>query len=378
MIGAGLEKMQAVGHAHGLGNHLLTRSVQSGSSPKPFYGFSQLGQNLHHPTSLGRIFASKIPRLSNLRRPTRGKYPTSRQNTRLACSSESNFIDTLNEAGIEVVKSLEEAENQSLKAVSGDDQKQDQRVDESQPKNSTGINAAKSILLEAGTEVSEVSEALDHVWHEEHIDSPLHKLEPEQLMAAAARVAEALEGEEGHIPGQMYFHMLEPVSPVAAPVMVRDFSETIESSDDEAEEVVGFMIQTEEREHYAPPEPPLVEEKKNGAAVDFLEEMVAPEKEAEEEHLLEPGAVASALMVKEVADALKAPEDNMSSVSDIDSDSPTEYQGIEGKSLMEQLKEIIVFAGPALGIWLSGPIMGIIDTAVIGNSSSLELAALGE
>jgi hypothetical protein len=169
---------------------------------------------------------------------------------------------------------------------------------------------------------------------------------------------------------------LEPVSPVAAPVMVRDFSETVESSDDERD-VIGFMIQTEEKEHYASPEPAVEEEAKNGA-VDFVEEVVAPE---EEEHLLEPGAVASALMVKEVADALKAPpeEDNMSPVFDKESDQEiTEYQDIEGKSLVEQLKEIIVFAGPALGIWLSGPIMGIIDTAVIGNSSSLELAALGE
>lgn len=49
----------------------------------------------------------------------------------------------------------------------------------------------------------------------------------------------------------------------------------------------------------------------------------------------------------------------------------------EEKSLLDQMREIFVFAGPALGIWLSGPLMSIIDTAVIGNSSSLELAALG-
>ncbi|KAG0570576.1 hypothetical protein KC19_6G171800 [Ceratodon purpureus] len=367
MIGAGVEQVQSVGYAQGLGSQLLTRLRQNGSSSKPFHGFSQLGRN-HHPTSSGRIFASNNPRLPNLRRrPTRGKdNQTPRRNSRLACSSESNFTDTFREAGIEVVESLEEAENQSLKAVSGD-----QDGNESQAQNE-GKKIAKSIL-EPGTEVSSVSEALDHVWHEEHIESPLHKMEPDQLMAAAAKVAEALEGEEGHVPGQMYFHMLEPVSPVAAPVMVRDFSETVESSDDE-EEVVGFMIQTEEKDHYAPPEPHVVEEEKNGA-VGFVEEVAAPEKE-EEEHLLEPGAVASALMVKEVADALKAPEkDNMSPVSDKESDQ--EYQDTEGKSLVEQLKEIIVFAGPALGIWLSGPIMGIIDTAVIGNSSSLELAALG-
>ncbi|CAM6102946.1 unnamed protein product [Calypogeia fissa] len=52
-------------------------------------------------------------------------------------------------------------------------------------------------------------------------------------------------------------------------------------------------------------------------------------------------------------------------------------EGEQSKSLLEQAREIFVFAGPALGIWLSGPLMSIIDTAVIGNSSSLELAALG-
>ncbi|BBM97273.1 protein MpEDS5 [Marchantia polymorpha subsp. ruderalis] len=51
--------------------------------------------------------------------------------------------------------------------------------------------------------------------------------------------------------------------------------------------------------------------------------------------------------------------------------------GDETKSLIEQMREILVFAGPALGIWLSGPLMSIIDTAVVGQSSSLELAALG-
>lgn len=50
---------------------------------------------------------------------------------------------------------------------------------------------------------------------------------------------------------------------------------------------------------------------------------------------------------------------------------------LENKGLLQQIREIIMFAGPALGIWLSGPIMSLIDTAVVGNSSSLELAALG-
>jgi hypothetical protein len=51
---------------------------------------------------------------------------------------------------------------------------------------------------------------------------------------------------------------------------------------------------------------------------------------------------------------------------------------VPGKSMVAQMWDIIVFAGPALGIWLSGPIMSLIDTSVIGQSSSLELAALGK
>ena len=54
-----------------------------------------------------------------------------------------------------------------------------------------------------------------------------------------------------------------------------------------------------------------------------------------------------------------------------------EEQKMTFKSMMKQISEIIFFAGPVLGIWLSGPIMSLIDTSVVGNSSSLELAALG-
>ncbi|KAL2649695.1 hypothetical protein R1flu_017823 [Riccia fluitans] len=107
-------------------------------------------------------------------------------------------------------------------------------------------------------------------------------------------------------------------------------------------------------------------------------------------------AVAAAVIVSDVAEELKVQQEE----SNADS---TEPQGDEvaldqelldsmanqeaaasllgtedhTKSLFEQMKEILVFAGPALGIWLSGPLMGIIDTAVVGQSSALELAALG-
>ncbi|KAJ4962972.1 hypothetical protein NE237_022911 [Protea cynaroides] len=46
-------------------------------------------------------------------------------------------------------------------------------------------------------------------------------------------------------------------------------------------------------------------------------------------------------------------------------------------SIWTQMKEIVMFAGPATGLWICGPLMSLIDTAVIGQGSSVELAALG-
>ncbi|XP_044488721.1 protein DETOXIFICATION 46, chloroplastic-like isoform X2 [Mangifera indica] len=51
--------------------------------------------------------------------------------------------------------------------------------------------------------------------------------------------------------------------------------------------------------------------------------------------------------------------------------------GLAKQSLWNQIKEIIMFTGPATGIWICGPLMSLIDTAVIGQGSTLELAALG-
>ncbi|KAL5208242.1 hypothetical protein ABZP36_032677 [Zizania latifolia] len=45
--------------------------------------------------------------------------------------------------------------------------------------------------------------------------------------------------------------------------------------------------------------------------------------------------------------------------------------------IWEQVRDIVVFAGPALGLWICGPLMSLIDTMVIGQTSSLQLAALG-
>lgn len=50
---------------------------------------------------------------------------------------------------------------------------------------------------------------------------------------------------------------------------------------------------------------------------------------------------------------------------------------LANQSIWNQMKEIVMFSGPATGLWICGPLMSLIDTAVIGQGSSLELAALG-
>jgi hypothetical protein len=114
-------------------------------------------------------------------------------------------------------------------------------------------------------------------------------------------------------------------------------------------------------------------------------------------------AVAAAVMVAQVAEALKEADEQqqLESQEEEEEDEDEAYVStsssgqqeqqqqqqlvhvrvqelVPGKSMLAQMWDIIVFAGPALGIWLSGPIMSLIDTSVIGQSSSLELAALGK
>ncbi|KAL8543072.1 hypothetical protein ACS0TY_003812 [Phlomoides rotata] len=50
---------------------------------------------------------------------------------------------------------------------------------------------------------------------------------------------------------------------------------------------------------------------------------------------------------------------------------------LENQSLWDQIIEIVKFSGPAVGLWICGPLMSLIDTAVVGQGSSIELAALG-
>ncbi|KAJ8450926.1 hypothetical protein Cgig2_032551 [Carnegiea gigantea] len=56
---------------------------------------------------------------------------------------------------------------------------------------------------------------------------------------------------------------------------------------------------------------------------------------------------------------------------------PTSGQ-LDIQSIWEQMVEIVKFSGPATGLWICGPLMSLIDTAVIGQGSSIELAALGK
>ncbi|XP_065866896.1 protein DETOXIFICATION 46, chloroplastic-like [Euphorbia lathyris] len=75
-------------------------------------------------------------------------------------------------------------------------------------------------------------------------------------------------------------------------------------------------------------------------------------------------------------------DDNIGSVSSFQEEEEemqveVEREGLEKQSLWNQVKEIMMFTGPATGLWLCGPLMSLIDTAVIGQGSSIELAALG-
>ncbi|XP_019413620.1 PREDICTED: protein DETOXIFICATION 46, chloroplastic [Lupinus angustifolius] len=55
----------------------------------------------------------------------------------------------------------------------------------------------------------------------------------------------------------------------------------------------------------------------------------------------------------------------------------SEKKELTEQSIWNQMKEIVMFTGPATGLWICGPLMSLIDTAVIGQGSSIQLAALG-
>ncbi|KAL6963792.1 Protein DETOXIFICATION 46, chloroplastic [Sarracenia purpurea var. burkii] len=81
--------------------------------------------------------------------------------------------------------------------------------------------------------------------------------------------------------------------------------------------------------------------------------------------------------------AATSADDGMASSSSIEEEEETEVVETKDEefaakdSIWNQMVEIIKFSGPATGLWICGPLMSLIDTAVIGQGSSLELAALG-
>ena len=54
-----------------------------------------------------------------------------------------------------------------------------------------------------------------------------------------------------------------------------------------------------------------------------------------------------------------------------------EKKELVNQGIWSQMKDIVMFTGPATGLWICAPLMSLIDTAVIGQRSSVELAALG-
>ncbi|XP_073122447.1 protein DETOXIFICATION 46, chloroplastic [Henckelia pumila] len=70
--------------------------------------------------------------------------------------------------------------------------------------------------------------------------------------------------------------------------------------------------------------------------------------------------------------------DTVEKMLELDEISDKKIEGFsENESMWNQLIEIVRFSGPAVGLWICGPLMSLIDTAVIGQGSSIELAALG-
>ncbi|KAI4375685.1 hypothetical protein MLD38_013526 [Melastoma candidum] len=81
-----------------------------------------------------------------------------------------------------------------------------------------------------------------------------------------------------------------------------------------------------------------------------------------------------------VPDAYDWDRDNASSsegMEIVENGSVAKTDDLAGKSLWVQIKEVMLFSGPATGLWICAPLMSLISTAVIGQGSSTELAALG-
>lgn len=86
----------------------------------------------------------------------------------------------------------------------------------------------------------------------------------------------------------------------------------------------------------------------------------------------------------EVASNYKDNDDNTVAMQGLDSSLEVvevvdlkEGEELGSQSIWNQTKEIVMFSGPATGLWICGPLMSLISTAIIGQRSSTELAALG-
>ncbi|XP_034681249.1 protein DETOXIFICATION 46, chloroplastic [Vitis riparia] len=96
------------------------------------------------------------------------------------------------------------------------------------------------------------------------------------------------------------------------------------------------------------------------------------------------GCISSSEVVGDGVEFVAGNEENVGSVSLLEEEEvEVEVVGVGkqefgvNQSIWEQMKEIMMFTGPATGLWICGPLMSLIDTAVIGQGSSVELAALG-
>ncbi|XP_052193099.1 protein DETOXIFICATION 46, chloroplastic-like isoform X2 [Diospyros lotus] len=69
--------------------------------------------------------------------------------------------------------------------------------------------------------------------------------------------------------------------------------------------------------------------------------------------------------------------ENVASVSATEVVESKREEFVGNGSLWNQIVEIVKFSGPAVGLWICGPLMSLIDTVVIGQGSAIELAALG-
>ncbi|XP_028793550.1 protein DETOXIFICATION 46, chloroplastic [Neltuma alba] len=70
-------------------------------------------------------------------------------------------------------------------------------------------------------------------------------------------------------------------------------------------------------------------------------------------------------------------EDSREQDGEVEVGGEVEKKELADQSIWGQMKEIVMFTGPATALWICGPLMSLIDTAVIGQGSSIELAALG-